>query len=270
MKIVEAWTGADLQAARDSPSVTLPFIVHGAESKEAAIVGLEAYLPTNFTTATTGTLWLTSFRVAERLGATRYRAQATYTSKKPEEPGETEIRFRTGGKTENIKVAHDQSKYAKQGETAPDRHKLIGVDVEGKTVRGVDLPVGVLEWEETHYFPIASLSWSFARMLKDFVNKVNDAPFRDFPRGEVRFKGGDGTAKGRSKYAPIVFSFEQSDNAQNLMVGQIEVEEKLGWDQLEVVSETKVSGNDLTMEPKYCYVNKVSPFRDFSKLGIGN
>ena len=176
--------------------------------------------------------------------------------------------FDTSGGTQHITQAYGEARY---GTGAPDQKGAVGVDES--SVKGVDVVVPQLQWQETYDVPNAYVTSAWIRGVAGLTGTTNDAPFRGFEAGEVLFVGCTGQQewddqRGRAPWQ-LSFRFVAEKNVTNQTIGDITGVAKKGHEYLWVRYEEASESNTLIKKPKHVYVNKVYREGDFSALGIG-
>ncbi len=187
--------------------------------------------------------------------------------KEPLAVGESSFSFDTGGGTQKITQSKNTTAFAKSGETAPDFQGAIGYN--GKDIEGVDITVPVFNWTETHCLPANQVTLAYVKKLRDLTGKTNSAAFRGFAKGEVLFLGASGTRRGDEAWE-ITFKFAASENAENIVIGDITVTAKLGWDYLWVLYEPQEdsTAKAIVKRPKAAYVERVYDEGNYADLNI--
>lgn len=150
----------------------------------------------------------------------------------------------------------------------PFFHGAIGVSEDGD-VQGVDIPAGLdFEFSVTREMPIAAIDEEYIDTIYLLTNHYNESAtsirmmngiILTFPTGELLFKGAIGSGE-QGKKVKITFNFAASKNisadesgAGGLVIGDIDIDEKLGVDYLWVYYEKRVtdgSGTDKFVGPK--------------------
>jgi hypothetical protein len=190
----------------------------------------------------------------------------------PETLGE-EISFDLGSVTINIAQntngAAATTKYAKQGETAPDFKGGIDYDPETKQFRGIDKLFETFSFSITRYVPKSIVEEAqYIQNLRDCAFRTNSAPFRGFASGEVLFMGAAGSKRSESDYA-ITFRFLAGKHLAGLVIGDIAGIAKPAHDHLWVLFEEpeEESLREMTpKEPKAVYVEKLYLPANFPQL----
>lgn len=117
---------------------------------------------------------------------------------------------------------------------APTNNHAIGVAGDG-SVEGCDVLVQVYRWTEVRYLPDELVTQEYRMALYWLKGCTNNAPFRGFAAGEVRFDGAVGTRRGQGDWE-ITYHYAASPNIEGWSVGQgdhkIEGINKQGWQYL--------------------------------------
>jgi len=183
--------------------------------------------------------------------------------------------FDTGSGTLHRDVALEH--VATYPATAPSFDGAIGVDGEGN-VTGCDVVMPQPGFTETVTLSKGQFNSAYKRRLIYLTGKVNDAEFRGFERGEVRFDGASAQKNGEDW--SVTYRFSVSENKSGFTVGGdgteanpgITIEEKLGWDYLwfryEEADVKDSSGNVVAIarKPVVAYVERVYEFADFRDI----
>ena len=185
------------------------------------------------------------------------------------EVGGCTISIDTTGATVNTQTAFSQTKFAAQGETAPEFGDSINVDSDGNP-QGVSKIIPSLKITVKAKIAAAYVTspCAYAQILYDCTGKVNDAEFLCFAAHEVLFLGATGDLV--SEDPVLNFAFEVSRNVSNYEIGGISGITKDGHDyiwfnfkqQQDSSSKLKVS------VPRAAYVAEVYEEADFSSMKI--
>ncbi len=208
-------------------------------------------------------LILATVEVEEHVSADRWRIIAIY------EQYDSIFSFDTGGGTQHITNSiATRNRYAPTGATAPDFKGAIGYD--GQNVAGVDVVVPVYHFSETHYMPDVQVSGAYKAKVFELTGCVNNDPFRGFSPGEVLFLGAAGTKRG-TDYWELQFRFASLPNKTDIVIGDITVAEKKGWDYMWILYEDAedTSAKKLVKRPLAVYVEKVYEDKSFADLMLG-
>lgn len=187
-------------------------------------------------------------------------------SERHPETGESEFTFDFGGGSETI----TQSISVRESGAAPGKQvpKHNGaIHYEDGQVRGCSIVVPKYTFGSTHWVPTASVTDEYKETLAKIVGTTNDAKFGPFPRGEVLCSGVSGSMRGRHDWQ-LTFRFERERNRQNIQIGDLTIQEKRGWDYLELVYEKIEDGttSKLVPSPFAYFVHQVYEESDFDDL----
>jgi hypothetical protein len=232
------------------------------------------------------------------IGSKWYEIAATYGTLIPEkeetgddtkEPVANTISFDTTGGTEHITQSFatwdmpDELgvKGSQTGQSGQARYKVTGdasalpdlegaINVEGDQVKGIDIVVPQFNFSETWVFPASYLVNSYIATLYELTGTNNHDKWRVFEPGEVLFMGARGDITRGAAAAAITFSFAARPNRSNFKVGGVDVNGKMGWEQMSVMYETAASSSTIFRKPKFVIINTVYRAKDFARLQIGN
>lgn len=254
-----------IQAQKDS--ATLPFRIVGEwDALTVKSIAL-ANAPLLF-----GYYYRKDVRIAGRGGGI-WDVDAEYglSDKKEPEAGDYKWSFDTSGATKHLTqaVQHIQS-YSAPGATSIDHKGAIGVTDD--SVEGVDVPDKAFRWTETWQLPLPGFGFVYSAILGQLTGRMNNAYFRGFAAGTIRFDGASGARSLKdSVLAEIAFNFAFSPSESGLSVGSITGIAKYGWDYLWVRYESTddVVAKKTTPQPRQVEVDRVLFPLDFSILGIG-
>ncbi len=205
----------------------------------------------------------------EHLNDSLYTAEVSYKAPSnkdriPDTAGPV-LGFSTSGGTQHVNQSKGTTKYAASG-TAPDFKGAIGFD--GQHVHGVDIGLGAYRFSEEWTLAVAAVTPAYRRTVKALTFTVNSATFRGFDPGEVLFEGAEGRRVKGNNYS-VTFNFAVSRNATNLVVGDITVAAKKGWQYLWVFHKDAVDQGYVVRQPAAAYVETVYDSADFTGLSIG-
>lgn len=259
--------------AGDSPSLTLPWRVSGGENEIDALAILTSRIPTEYVLRDGTILYINSANIVDNISWSPplWKGQAVYGAKQPQnQESPFRLSFSLSSESANVKVALAQTKWPNVAAT-PDPKKAIGATKNG--IDGCMIDVSTFQWTEKHsVLTSVAASHAYLRQLKKVHRRFNNAPFRGFPTGEVRFRGVEGEAELGKKFSLLSFTFVQEDNLENIDCGNgVIVGSKRGQDNLDIfsVQEVDAAAGVLISRTKYAYVNQVYLAGDYSLLGIG-
>ncbi len=175
--------------------------------------------------------------------------------------------FDTGGGTAHVMYARRHvASFAAPGRQAPSHQGAIGVTPDG-TIEGVDIPVPVFQFSETHYLPDEFVTPQYKGLLARLTGCVNAATFRGLEAGECLFLGASGTKRAIADWE-ITYRFAGSPNETDLTVGNITGIPKRGWEYLWVEYEMVEDANRLATRPIAAHVEEVHRTGDLNQLMI--
>jgi hypothetical protein len=184
--------------------------------------------------------------------------------------GASTYNFDIGGGTQHITQAKAHvASYALPGKTPPDFGGAIGVTHD--CVEGCDIDIPVYNFSETHYKAKEFVTGTYkATLFAIACNPVNNASFRGFAAGEVRFLGASGSQRGDESWE-ITYRFAALPNVTGLVVGGISGISKKGWEYMWVRYEDAEDSGSKTLikKPTSVHIEKVYGDSDFAGLGIG-
>jgi len=244
-------------------SVDLVYYVSGTGDDSAAKTALLTVAPITY-----GSL-VRRQPALEPDGVDGWRASVPYRLREKPETGDSSFSFDTGGGTQHITQSLQTiSKTPRPGDPAAENKGAIGITHDN--VEGVDITVPIYNFAETHYMATASVTGAYKGTLFALTGKVNSGAFRGFAAGEVLFLGASGSKRGEEDWE-ITFRFAASPNVTNLVIGDITVPSKKGWEYLWVryVDTEDPVAHILIKQPQTAYVEKVYHDGDFTGLGIG-
>jgi len=260
----------------DSPSSQRSYIIAGTASASAALAALLAAAP-----GTVGDLVRKTWNV-DPLDVedgdpdhSLWRGQVSYgrTSNAPPKTGENRYNFDIGSAgtihLTAVDAADHIADHALPGEIIVNHKGLIGWN--GEELEGVDVEDPSYKWSETHYLAKSLVTEAYkARVYAVACAPVNDADFRGFKAGEVKFDGVSGSERG-AEDCELTFSFNAKPNRKNFKVGDIDVPLKDGWDYLCIEYVRKPHGVAPCLVPMAVrlHIERVYKRSDFSALGIG-
>lgn len=184
-----------------------------------------------------------------------------------QETGEFRFSFDTTGGSQHVTQSKETiSRTPAPGGVAPDFKGAIGVGRDNQ-VAGVDLIIPALRFSLTYKIPRANLTLEFARFVAQMTGRTNNATFQGFEAGELLFAGGTGE-QSTAGDPELTYSFEASQNVNNLDVGDIVVPVKKGHDYLWVAyAETDDDdAKQLVAQPAAAYVERVYDSFNFNDL----
>lgn len=254
--------GSRASTEGDNPSVELLFVVKGSDDDlaiKSAVLGVAPLIYNGL---------VRQSAAIKQLGPQLWEGSAQYgRAKKEPETGESSFQFETGGGSQHITQSLGTSRYAPDGETAPNFKGAIGATAN--SVEGVDITVPQYSFSETHYLPLDAVTDAYTATLFGLTGRVNAGPFRGFAAGEVLFEGASGSQRGEEDWE-ISYRFAASPNVSSLTIGEISGIAKGGWQYLWVLYEDEEDGeaDRLVKRPVAAYVENVYYTGNFNLLGI--
>lgn len=249
----------------NKPSVTMHYILEGTADDLAARNLLLANTPLMYDGLTRDECSLEPVFVDTTTGRGSWKCTVRYISPDFADPqvGASSFSFDTSGGTQHI--TQSLSTIGRYPETAPNFEGAIGVTHE--SVEGVDITVPVYSFSETHYF--ADISMAYRSTLFNLTGKVNSDSFKGMAPGDCLFLGASGTQRGTDKWE-ISFRFAGSPTRNNIVIGNITLPHKKGWEYLWVryADSTDEQSHSLVKKPIAVYVEKVYESANFALLGI--
>lgn len=185
------------------------------------------------------------------------------------------LNFDSTGGTQRITSAYSESRYSAPGKpAAPDMKKAIHVTAD--SVEGCDIIVPVFEWSEDFEIPGGKLNLPYVKDVASLTGKVNDAPFRGLPKGDVLFLG----VSGGQTYNPnqaqqytdaqvsrLSYRFAYKPTQENFTFGgTIQIAKKEGWEYIWATYEDSNQNGVTLKTPAHAYVQRVYEYGDFSLL----
>ena len=256
-----------ISAGGGNNTATLRYIIQGTDDEAVALDALKTTAPTTF-----DGLLRRSWKVEPVgdgsewwEGSVEYGGASTQ-----KDVGCSSYAFEIGGGTQHITQAKAHvASYALPGKTAPDFGGAIGVTHDG--VEGCDIDIPVYNFSETHYKAGTFVDGTYkATLFAIGCNPVNNASFRGFAAGEVRFLGASGSQRGDESWE-LTFRFAALPNVTGLVVGDITGIAKKGWEYMWVRYEDAEDSGSKTLvkKPTSVHVEQVYGTSNFSGLGIG-
>lgn len=228
---LELITGSDLTLDRDALTIVRKFRVKGTLPYTAGgdCFDTVATLVMNLVNVTypiyatpMGTLFWNSVQLHESFYAQCYEISVTYSP----------FNKQTGTYLVRIEHAEGMAKATAgqrmAGYPAADAHDNKGVIYNGREVVGVDVPFNQTRIVISYRHPEAFLDHDYLRAVGELVGHPNEDIFLGYDPGEIAYAGGNATESQCECSAE--YSFEVSRNVVDLVVGDITIEEKKGFD----------------------------------------
>lgn len=280
----------------DNPTITLRYTLVGTADDLAAKAALLAEAPTTYDNLARGEVDVVSRGVDEDTGEGIWKCEVVY-GNVTALPFDYTISFDTTGGTQHITQAllpESVSVWkAPWYGLAANHHGAIGVTGHGDdtTVEGVDVVSPTYTWTETHWQPDDVVTADYRERLFVLTGRFNESFFREYLPGEALFMGAAG---GKTGYSPlhggddewweISYRFAAQltvghvderlnvDRPASIIIGEIEITEKYGWDYLWVqygrYASTQAAAG-MIVKPMAAFIERVYRPGDFSWLQIG-
>lgn len=190
------------------------------------------------------------------------------------EEGESTYQFQIGGQQAKLYHTEHVSDHGRAGDnsfTIPNYSGLIGVNPDG-SVEGIEIDSPVYEWSETHYLSAATVEASGykAGLFALKLAPVNNASFRGFAAGEVRFLHASGGFRRSLQKYEMNFAFAASPNLVDYSVDLITGINKTGWEYMWIEFETVKVGKVKVQRPRFVHIERPYKSSSFGVLGIGS
>ena len=189
------------------------------------------------------------------------------------EKNEFVLSFDTTGGTGHITQAKKHiGSYAVEGDQDDINPHNGAINVTDNGVEGTDIVISQFSWREEWELPISYASFTYGLVLKGLTGKVNNADFRGFDTGSVRFDGASGSISNKDpELAHLTYGFTQSDNSTNAVPDVKLNVAKKGFEYLwlEYHRVENAAIKALVTPPKAIHVERVYDLGDFSTLDIG-
>ncbi len=263
VSVVELFDSRQFDFGVETASVVLRYGMYGSQDDEeirikaAEVVQVEAF-----------GLTYQSHRITP-FGGDCWYLEATYGNAEFVNFDDRKITYEVGSTSQHIVQSLSTITSGKAAGVAglvPDFKGAI--NVVRNAVNGVDIDFGTFIFTETVLFEDDKITTAYLRKVKSLANKVNNAAFRGWQAGEVKFNGATIGRQNSDTYE-LTFRFEVSENETGLVVNGSDPFAKEGWDYLWFVYADDESADNLVKKVKYFYVERVYKRGDFSELGIG-
>jgi hypothetical protein len=260
-----------------NPRVTLHFKVLDCPCTdfETAHDAINAAAATTYASVTFGVLFKQQVS-AEPVGPDMWEGEVVYGpgSMGQGETGSCEWSFEVGGggRVHLSTSLETVGQYAAGAATPPDFKRAINVvrDGTGLVAKGIEVESPKLSWTETHALAYATVNTlAYIGVLYNLSGKTNDDTWRNFAKGQVRFMGASGQARGQ-RNVPVTFKFEVGPNLEDQSVGDIT---GINYRAHEYVwafhdYDKDDDAKQLIVMPKAVYVERIHEYGDFTALGI--
>ena len=207
--------------------------------------------------------------ISEGIGRGVWEATVTYTTK---DIGEPTFSFDTTGSDVHVQQNINSINTYFPADPAVQGFWKGAINVTPDGVQGVDIATGAFTWTETYSYESDDprLSTDYRYTLSELTATVNNAAFRGYEAGEVLLVGAQATNSG-TNIIEVTYNFAVSKNEENIIIGDITVPFKKGWDYLWVqYQDVEGGGLFILQEPQSVTIDQVYEYTDFSLLEIGD
>lgn len=277
----QAWA-AEQWTISDSVEVPQEWLIHDVGDELSALIFALGDLPPFF-----GGAAMASLSIAKREADDVWRVAVKYSLSRSNPissvPGgsgdgnleDPEITYELGGETRHVTDSLSSLMY-RTGNDGEMEEVTLGSEPIGVTkdeVKGCDVPFPLVNTAETHYFPAAKLRGDAGRTLRRkwerVYGKLNNAEFRGYPEGEVRFDGLSLRQKGNKPVA-VTFKFVRRETLTDVPIGPFTIPKIPGWAipdprWMEVKNSTTKT---MTRKVREVYLHTAIRSADFADLGI--
>lgn len=251
--------------AGDNPSAEMVYAITGTTNETEALLIIHNNAPVLFEV---DTLFLPRESVTVRPVENGFQMwEGTVRFAPIPQTEDSVFSFDTGGGTAHITHARKHiNSYPAPGKQAPNHRGAIGVTQDGN-VEGVDIPVPVFHFSETHYVPDEFVTPQYKGLLARLTGCVNTGTFKGLDAGECLFLGASGTKRNLGDWE-VTYRFAGSPNETELAIGDITGIAKKGWEYLWVEYEMTEEGNRLVTRPVAAHIEEVHRTADLNQLMI--
>ena len=193
----------------------------------------------------------------------------TLSLKKQSSESDVQYNYSTrGGSAKMTQALLHLADYAAEGFTPPNFYGAIGVTKTG--IEGVEVPQPQLTFSEVRTLPKVVFDAGYGNILAMLTGSVNLIPWRGFAEGELRFDGVDCNPRNRH-FVEIDYAFSISRNVANLVLGNVTIPFKYGWDYLwlRYVEQIDEVASAVTSRVASAHLERVYPWYDFNLLLLG-
>ena len=184
-----------------------------------------------------GTLYWNSIQLHERYYAQNYEAHVTY-SPVNRATGAYQIQVDQAVGNVHVTAGRRISGHNGTGD-CPDNK---GVMHDGMEITGTEIPVAEDRLTIAYRHPQAYLNAAYIRAVGSLRGFPNNDYFLGYEPGEVRYMGGNFVQT--ECEASASYAFDISRNALNLVVGEVTIPAKTGFDVISPTWEAEVDAND--------------------------
>lgn len=224
-----------------------------------------------------------NLRIVMKINESAYKVGVTYEYSGSASPGSEDNDRDVGDRTMQISGTLNQKhlthalKIVSKSPHLAENGGAINRDHDG-TIHGVDVVSPQLTFSETHYFTYKNFTIRYIKNLYALQGCVNDAAFRGFAAGEVRFDTFDAHRKGtkRSDLYEVTYNFTVIPNQPAVTQHGLDIPAKDGHDYLwlhtlrktALDSESQRHSSGLSSDVDGYYIGRVYPRANFARLKI--
>lgn len=246
---LELITGSDLTLDRESMTIVRKFRVRGAlpytgggDAFDVVSSFVMSVIQVDYPMYGTpmGTLYWNSIQLHEAFYAQHYEVSVTY-SPSDKQTGTYLVRIEhaagTAKATAGVRQAgYPAAKFPAAGAESDKGNK--GLIFDGQEVVGVDVPFNQTRIVISYRHPQAFLNHTYLRAVGALVGHPNNDTFLGYDPGEIAYAGGNATES--EAEASAEYSFEVSRNVTDLVVGDITIATKKGFDVVSPIYESAI------------------------------
>ena len=263
-------------SAGKNPSADKNFVILATDDITGAQVSVtdiqaKAALVTALASSYDG-MWLQNYGVESTGNESVWRGNAEYGLSQRaivSDVGFDEFSFETSGGTRHITNSlATVSNTNAGGDPAPDFKGAIGVTATD--VQGVDVTIPVFNFTRRLVKSNSSVTASYIADVYALTGTVNDSSWGAYAAGEVLFLGASGVERGDDSGWDLTFKFSVIPNETNIVVGDITVPSKQGWEYMWVryADQEDTLAKVIVKRPLSVHVEQVYRYEDFGLLEL--
>jgi hypothetical protein len=181
-----------------------------------------------------------------------------------QQAGSSFVRTSSSASVQNVRLKNSRgvvASYVPSGATAVDNKGLLGLDEDG-VPQGVDIPTPRAVASAANI--VSTMSASTEATMQGIVGCVNNATYRGRPAGTLLCTGVSINQQSESRWE-VAANFEYSANETGIVIGDITVTSKLGWQYLDIQYAKKKDGTGRSVTvPVQATVHNVFPTANFA------
>ena len=259
--------GQENDENNDPRSAEIHYLVSAAESVQDAIDAAAEVAP-----AKHEGISLSGFDFDDLTAPGSYKITARYRRHPDDEDelGGREITLDIGANTDTRTESLQRVLVTAEAPADVAGATAINVGADGE-VKGCTVLTGYQTYSEAAWLKPDQLTTAYRKTLTQMVGCVNNAAFRGYAAGEVRFEGASAQWERRQKgKIKVTFRFSISPNSASISVASWNIA-KMGWDFAWVKYRAGVGADgNARPVPHYAVVDRVSRFEDFGRLLLGD